>query len=73
MVWDYYKWKTSSYIKAATELLVSYVHRTNQEFAAAWYLTTQLPDEQIRMIINMIENERCNYEVIMVFYAGLTG
>jgi len=49
----------------------SFLHKTVQEFAAAWYLTTC--DEQEKMIIDMFENRRCNYEVVMVFYAGLTG
>ena len=47
----------------------SFIHRTVQEFAAACCLITQLPDEQIR---DMIENKRCNHKVIMVFYAELT-
>jgi len=54
----------------------SFLHRTVQEFAAAWHLTLLPHDEQRGMVIDIftdiLQNKTCSCEVAMVFYAGLT-
>ena len=51
----------------------SFLHRTVQEFAAAWYLSQLHHDEQRMLLIDILENKANNYEMVLVFYAGLTG
>jgi len=50
----------------------SFLHRTVQEFVAAWQLTSLKPDEQCRVIIEILQNNSINSEMLVVFYAGLT-
>ena len=51
----------------------SFLHRTIQEFAAAWYLSQLHRDEQRMLLIDIMENKANNYEMVLVFYAGITG
>ena len=49
----------------------SFLHRTIQEFVAAWYLTKLPSNKQEMMFINILDNKAC--EMSLLFYAGLTG
>ena len=51
----------------------SFLHRTIQEFAAAWYSSQLNCDEQRMLLIDILENKANNYEMVLVFYTGLTG
>jgi len=51
----------------------SFLHRTIQEFAAAWYLSQLHCDDQTTLLIDILKNKANNYEMVLVFYAGLTG
>ena len=53
--------------------MFSFLRRTIQEFAAAWYLSQLHCDEQRMLLIDILENKANNYEMVLVFYAGLTG
>jgi len=50
----------------------SFLHRTVQEFAAAWYLSQLHCDDQRETLIGILENKANNYEMVLVFFAGLT-
>ena len=46
-----------------------FIHKTVQEFLAAWHMT-QIPEQRI----NIIEHfQDINFEIVLIFYAGLTG
>ena len=50
----------------------SFLQRTIQESTAAWYLSQLYCDNQKRLLIDILQNKANNYEMVLVFYAGLT-
>ena len=48
-----------------------FLHRTVQEFLAAWYLSQQLQQMQGEHLIKIFDDS--TFEMVWVFYAGITG
>ena len=48
-----------------------FLHRTVQEFLAAWYLSQQLQQMQGEHLIKIFDDN--TFEMVWVFYAGITG
>lgn len=48
-----------------------FLHRTVQEFLAAWYLSQKQQQKQEQHLIKIFDNR--TFEVVWIFYAGITG
>ena len=46
-----------------------FMHKTVQEFLAAWYMT-KIPEQNVK-ILEHFQNK--NFQIVLIFYAGLTG
>ena len=56
-------------LRRSCDKTYNFIHKTVQEFLAAWHMT-KIPDQKFN-VLKYFQNE--HFEMVFVFYAGLTG